>query len=628
LQTETAENHLKGIEKEKQEVQDLMKKLESMDKSSIEFTDWILYGLLPQYKTKNAKRLSTFPSFMNIRKFFKNYNYTEEDWNKIANMIYNLSHDFQKSPNELKQHIKKFTSDKRLCRNLQTGSITPILFCINDNFPVINNRVRYTYEDFSLTEGWNDKISQKIDDYPDGIEKCQKLINFLNIDEVKNFSVFDLFCYWYDYLKKKEEPEEIPEEEGGEKTDIKDVNFEEFVQSANLEDLKQFDPHSLANPELIKIKDLVNYCEKGKWQLPYFQRYFDWTAGNIRDLLESIFKDFYIGSLLVWEKREPQIRLQPIEGVKLKDPEERPDFIILDGQQRITSLYIAIKSPKEFYKNIKTPAYFYIDFEKFLNRIEGDFIIRTNQKLSREDSIKKMHFPFYELENFRDWADAFEDYYELKSPENHTKIKQMKRTIERRLSHIIEGFQIPYVKLPETLDLDSVTNIFELINTTGKVLSVFDILRAKFSLHEIDLKILWQKTYRQYPKLKEYNARDKTPIYILQAISLYHHPTSACKRSDLLNIHRNVIEPKDLSFEDVWDDMALYVDKAISRIENLRGGYGVQGKKMPSTSIIPILTALLYDIDSRDNKNECYEKIRSLVLVISIFKCIFWSSRI
>src|SRR5206468_8385716 len=135
--------------KEKQEVKDLMKKLDTMDKNSPEFVDWVLYGLLPYSKTKYAKRVSTFPAFMNIKLFFKNYNYSEEDWHLVANMIYSLAKKFQQSPENLQQWINEFTSDHIHSRSIQCGSMSPILFCINDKFPIVNNRVIYTYNDFS-----------------------------------------------------------------------------------------------------------------------------------------------------------------------------------------------------------------------------------------------------------------------------------------------------------------------------------------------------------------------------------------------------------------------------------------------------------------------------------------------
>ena len=93
---------------------------------------------------------------MNIKLFFKNYNYSEEDWRTIANMVYSLAKKFQESPGSLRKWIGEFTLDRIHSRSIQCGSISPILFCINDNFPIVNNRVIYTYNDFASVFGWDD----------------------------------------------------------------------------------------------------------------------------------------------------------------------------------------------------------------------------------------------------------------------------------------------------------------------------------------------------------------------------------------------------------------------------------------------------------------------------------------
>ena len=133
LETEEAKEHLQTMEKEKLEVQELMDKLSQLNRKSPEFTEFVLYGLLPYSNTKVAKRVSLFPAFMNIRIFFKEYNYSDEEWNLVANRIYDLCVKFKENPKNLSSYIENFTKDK-YSRRLQCGSITPILFCINDNF--------------------------------------------------------------------------------------------------------------------------------------------------------------------------------------------------------------------------------------------------------------------------------------------------------------------------------------------------------------------------------------------------------------------------------------------------------------------------------------------------------------
>jgi hypothetical protein len=600
------------IEKEKIEVKELMKKLETLDKSSPEFVELVLYGLLPYGKTKYAKRISRFPVFLNIKTFLKDYEYTEEDWKNIANRIYSLAYNFQKKPDKIKEWIDEFTSDKKYNRMLQCGSISPILFCINDSYPVINNKIIRTYRDFSRAFNWEDKMSQKIGDYIQNLEKCKKLIDFLQIDEVKDLTNFDEFCWWYDDVQKEEADEKIADDEEDEpsKVEIQDIEFGEFLSNLNLDDRKKFEPHALRNPERIRIREIIQNTSKGRWQLPNFQRYFDWTKTDIRDLLESIFRDYYIGAFLMWENEaKPQLKIMPIEGVSVND-DMRTDMIILDGQQRITSLYYAIRPSGKSTKKIRKPVYFYINFEKFLRGIEEGTIEVLEEKLSKEESIQKLLFPIYEIEKFDEWIDAFEDTIGIPSSESYAKLKDVRRVIEKKVKHFIDGFEIPYVSLPSTMELNQVTDIFERINTKGKTLTVFDLLIATLNLYDIDLRRLWDDAERNYPKLKSYNSRDKLPIYVLQSMALSYHPLSQCSRQDILGIYKNVFQSLDIPFEDAWEETVQYVNKAILKLENLRDGYGVKNRKaLPYLPTIPILASLLKEIDGYENKIDCLSKL-------------------
>lgn len=612
LGSEKAAKQRKTIEEEKYQVRELMQKLETMDKKSSEFMDMVLYGLLPYRKSKFAKRVSTFPVFMNIKQFLGRYDYNDGDWNKIANMVYDLASKLQNEPSKLEWWIKEFIADKKHSRMLQCGTISPILFCINDLFPVINSKVINTYGDFSQKFGWNDEIPLKLENYVDSIKKCKKLIDAIGIVEVKDMAVFDLFCWWYDGIRKSEDTNETSEEdehEGISKTVPEDVSYEQFLPSVDPEVLGRPEPNVLRSPERIKVKELLHACQNGKWQLPDFQRYFDWKKTDIRDLLESIFRDFYIGSLLLWDvDREIPLKLIPIHGVKQPDDDVRTDMIILDGQQRITSLYYAIRGVKEPTKHIKKPVYFYINFERFLTGHEEGNIEILEQKLSREETIKKLCFPFYELEKYYAWIDAFEDY--AGSNGNYDRVKSIRRFMEKKLRYFIEEFEIPYVVLPHTVKLPQMADIFERINTRGKALSVFDILIATLSKYDINLRRLWDDTKKNFPKMTEYNARDKLPIYILQSIALANHDLSLCGRKDLLKIYNTVIGPKDLSFEQIWGEMAQWVDRAIRKLENMRDGYGVRNRKsLPYLPTIPILAALLRAIDSRADKFDCNAKL-------------------
>lgn len=386
-----------------------------------------------------------------------------------------------------------------------------------------------------------------------------------------------------------------------------------FIDSLRQEEIEKFQPQPLRNPERVKINQIIANVSKKKWVLPNFQRYFDWNIKHVKSFLSSVFNDYYVGAFLLWEAaRDPQLGTMPIKGVEHTE-NEKPDRIILDGQQRMTSLFYAIVAPGYPLSNSETPSYFYIDFYAYFtqkNKIE--VIVDLQTKLEHGESVRRLLFPLYELDRYTDWIEHFEDYM-MESRPHDKRTVTVRRVVEKRLQHIWEGFEIPFILLPETMELSRVTDIFEKINSMGKPLGVFDLLIARLSKDGIDLKKLWEETVATYPKIGEYDKRlksSKVRYYILQAMSLSFTSTRSCKREDILDIYKNMPQNAEISFRDSWREMSLYLNGAISKVENLRDGYGVKSPKMlPFSPMLPILAALLREVDGRSNKGICYHKI-------------------
>ena len=96
-----------------------------------------------------------------------------------------------------------------------------------------------------------------------------------------------------------------------------------------------------AEPDLTKLLDQIH---EGEIQLPDFQRGWVWEDSHIRALIASVSKSFPIGSVMLLETGGEGMRFKPrvVEGA----PEngKNPQQLILDGQQRMTSLYLALRS--------------------------------------------------------------------------------------------------------------------------------------------------------------------------------------------------------------------------------------------------------------------------------------------
>jgi len=208
MNTEEGKDHLRFLrEIEPKETREVLEKLKTLPKESDEFIDLVLYGLLPNSDTKYAKRVSLAPAFWNIRKFFARFKYTENDWRELSNLVFDLIVKFYEHPTKLEDLIRTFISN-RLSKAIQCGSLSPIFFALNQQFPIVNNRVIRTYRKISFwVFGQVDELSQRLENYLSNIDKINKLTNALSLKcdfkEITDLAAFDLFCYWYDEYKEK-----------------------------------------------------------------------------------------------------------------------------------------------------------------------------------------------------------------------------------------------------------------------------------------------------------------------------------------------------------------------------------------------------------------------------------------
>ena len=120
------------------------------------------------------------------------------------------------------------------------------------------------------------------------------------------------------------------------------------------------------SPKHISLNTLINRLREGRYEIPDFQREFEWDPGDIRELMRSIFLDYYIGSLLLW-KGTPQnfdaLACEPLYGFEGK---RDPSHIVLDGQQRLTAMYYAFVAPEKPAPWRKNRYLYFIRVDKFM----------------------------------------------------------------------------------------------------------------------------------------------------------------------------------------------------------------------------------------------------------------------
>jgi hypothetical protein len=209
-------------------------------------------------------------------------------------------------------------------------------------------------------------------------------------------------------------------------------------------------------------------------------------------------------------------------------------FLVLDGQQRLTSLYQAFYGVGEHL--------YFLDLKKLLDGADFDesiFHVRSSAKYAKDlcqfdHQSKELILP---LSVLRGGSGGFLQWLlQVTNPlpaDERTKMLDALTAINEKWVKSIDDYHFPVVTLAETTEPDALCTIFETLNRTGVKLSVFELLTARFWPHGINLRKLWDDAVAEWPIIAEY---ELDPYYFLQAISLASRQAPSCKRHDVLNL--------------------------------------------------------------------------------------------
>lgn len=402
---------------------------------------------------------------------------------------------------------------------------------------------------------------------------------------------------------------------------IENVDFEKITR----DDLKgKFSSNDLTytvqlDRRSLHLSNIIEKCESGELVIPDFQRFFIWSKEMVQTFFDSIFNGYYIGPFLFWEPMQKGvIGTSAIHGVETKNLIENQ--IIIDGQQRVSSIYYALRSPDFPLRKKESRTYFYIDFGVFLKNFPNheDVIKTFSKEIDHKDQYSKLLFPLNQLENYELWIDKLEIFLEDNfSQLDHRKdLKPLLEIIRTKLRFILREFECPYISL-QNIDLNDVVEIFTRINTTGQKLNAFDLLIAKLSQHDIKLRNLWDNGCKNHRNVERYLEKSKNStqgLPILHSMSMCFTESGSCKRSEILTIFERMNSNKD-DFENKWNEMLEYTDLAIELLEEKSDdGFGViDPNYLPSESMIPILTSLLYTTHKKfkNSNKSCDDKIKN-----------------
>ena len=282
------------------------------------------------------------------------------------------------------------------------------------------------------------------------------------------------------------------------------------------------------------LTDLLSDIEKGKIQLPDFQRGWVWDDNRIKGLIASIIKSFPISVVTLLETGENvAFKTKPVEGATAPSG-IKPEYLILDGQQRLTSLYQSIVTNKVVKtrnaKGYEILRWYYIDMKKAmdpdLDLEESIFSINEDKVLTRnlgrdivldlsspEKEYENLMYPVCMIDEFKMWRRGFLAYWKH-DPEKSIFLDQFEESVVDNYSH----YDVPVIIMKKENSKEAVCQVFEKVNTGGVSLTVFELLTATYAASAFDLKQDWEnirKAFSNYRVLKFTGNTD-----IIQAVTL------------------------------------------------------------------------------------------------------------
>jgi hypothetical protein len=333
---------------------------------------------------------------------------------------------------------------------------------------------------------------------------------------------------------------------------------------------------------LYELSEYLKWTTSGKIQLPDFQRGYKWEDERIRSLLVTVVRGHPLGVVMLLKTGSDQVRFKPkpIEGADDAAGVE-PQMLLLDGQQRLTSLTQALtghgvvstmdgrgkKLERKYYIDIATALDGDDRIDDAVRSLPADGIIRSNfgKEIHLDVStpeLERTHgfFPVSLL--FSD--EALSWLLELANPE-------VAKLFNARILKPAGTYNIPAIELDNETSKSAVATVFEKVNTGGLALNVFELLTATFAgdkkhfdQYGTDFRLNddWQKTQQLFADRPVLTGLENTDF--LQAVTLL-----ATRKRNLADT-----SPKPVGVSAKREDvLKLTLDEYLEWVEPLRGAF-------------------------------------------------------
>jgi hypothetical protein len=376
-------------------------------------------------------------------------------------------------------------------------------------------------------------------------------------------------------------------------------------------------------PDHISLNTLIGRIKEGRFMVPDFQREFEWNPWDISALMRSIFLDYYIGSLLLWKGKKENFEALSCESLYGFEGKGSPEYIVLDGQQRLTALHYAFLAPERPLPNRANRAIYFVHVDKFMAQeydqaFSYDWNSRRIQKLmgDRNAQFAAHFFPMSMIgeggRKLYKWFEEYEDYWKEKAvvadaagdvgaadiARNHAKNAE---EFAEYTADLFEKYQISYIQLDEDLAVDKVCDIFTQINSRGIRLDIFDLLNALLKPKGLQLKHMWRAASDRL----EFVESEKMNVYILQVMSIMRQAYCSPRYLYFLipgsekpirdpdgSRRKEILVPDIADFDRRWNRAVEALAAAIKILRHPQEFGAISAKYLPYVSILPAFASL------------------------------------
>jgi hypothetical protein len=309
------------------------------------------------------------------------------------------------------------------------------------------------------------------------------------------------------------------------------------------------------------LKDVLDGIAAGQIQLPDFQRGWVWDDNHIRSLIASLSRSYPIGAVMFLEAGGVPFKPRLFAGVQLQ-PTLKPKILVLDGQQRLTSMYLSLRSgkpvPTRTEKGVDIHRVYFLDMRKCLDpdADREDAVLSVPELLQQTSDFgrkvdldvstaalqyEQRFFPvalLFDIPGCMAWETGFYTHHQ-----HSGEAMQFMQKFRNEIWLRFQQFKVPAIELTQDTPREAVCQVFERVNTGGVTLTIFELMTATFAAEDFNLRENWDaRRERLTAKHGVLEAIDGTSF--LTAVTLLasfrRHMTLrsavSCKRADVLKL--------------------------------------------------------------------------------------------